>query len=282
MIATDSVTSLTRGLGPAFLPGLPGAVPRAARSWQDAGMTAQPPDEPFGSLFDDPELEAVFARSSPADTLAAVLTEARAVLAEIDSPLDAELWGSDILAALGSRVGQADEIVSAAEQSGTPEALATLRVLGAVGSGSLRAAASAAAGRLAATGLSEPGWAESIGAPSPGQCWSYGDAAGQQEAVTASFWYADQGHVVSVLLDRTQGGGIKNVWVGESGDVLDRTRAMAQLDPKMIFEMITQADAGERMNRAIAAGECPQQPEEVSNVASRRAILQARTVLLKP
>ena len=108
-------------------------------------MTAQPPDEPFGSLFDDPELEAVFARSSPADTLAAVLTEARAVLAEVDSPLDAELWGSDILAALGSRAGQADEIVSAAEQAGTPEALATLRVLGAVGSGSLRAAASAAA-----------------------------------------------------------------------------------------------------------------------------------------
>jgi len=245
-------------------------------------MTAQPPDEPFGSLFDDPELEAVFARSSPADTLAAVLTEARAVLTEIDSPLDAELWGSDILAALGSGAGQADEIVSAAEKSGTPEALATLRVLGAVGSGSLRAAASAAAGRLAATGISEPDWAASIGAPSPGQCWSYGDAAGQQEAVTASFWYGDQGHVVSVLLDRAQGGGIKNTWVGESGDVLDRTREMAEQDPKMIFEMITQADAGGRMHRAIAAGECPQRPEEVSNVASRRAILQARAALLKP
>ena len=89
-------------------------------------MTAQPPDEPFGSLFDDPELEAVFARASPSDTLAAVLTEARAVLTEVDSPLDAELWGSDILAAFGSEPGQADEIVSAAEQSGTPEALASL------------------------------------------------------------------------------------------------------------------------------------------------------------
>ena len=245
-------------------------------------MTAQPPDEPFGSLFDDPELEAVFARASPADTLAAVLTEARAVLTEVDSPLDAELWGSDILAAFGSEPGQADEIVSAAEQSGTPEALATLRVLGAVGSGSLRDMASAAAGRLAATGISEPDWAVSVGTPSPGQCWSYGDAAGQQEAVTASFWYGDQGHVVSVLLDRAQGGGIKNTWVGESGDVLDRTREMAEQDPKMIFEMITQADAGGRMHRAIAAGECPQRPEEVSNVASRRAILQARAALLKP
>jgi hypothetical protein len=245
-------------------------------------MTAQPPDEPFGSLFDDPELEAVFARASPADTLAAVLTEARAVLTEVDSPLDAELWGSDILAAFGSAPGQADEIVSAAEQSGTPEALATLRVLGAVGSGSLRDTASAAADRLAATGISEPDWAGSIGKPSPGPCWSYGDSAGQQEAVTASFWYADRGHVVSVLLDRTQGGGIKNVWVGEAGDMLDRTREMSEQDPKMIFEMITQADARARLNRAVAAGECPQRPDEVGNVASRRAILQARMALLQP
>ena len=50
----------------------------------------------------------------------------------------------------------------------------------------------------------------------------------------------------------------------------------------MIFEMITKADAGVRMNRAIAAGECPQRPEEVSSVASRRAILRARIALLKP
>src|SRR5215469_726734 len=77
---------------------------------------AQPSDEPYRSLFDDPELEAVFARSSPADTVAAVLTEARMVLADIDGPLDAELWGSDILAALGSG-GQADALVSAAARS---------------------------------------------------------------------------------------------------------------------------------------------------------------------
>jgi hypothetical protein len=243
-------------------------------------MTPPAPDESSGSLFDDPELEAVFARSSPADTLKAVLTEARVVLAEVDGPLDAELWGSDIVAALGSGGEQADALVSAAERSGTPEALATLRVLGAVGSGPVRDAASAAAGRLAAAGVNDPGWAESIGAPSPGQCWCYGDVAGQQEAVTMTFWYGEQGHVVSVLLDRDHGGGIKDVWVGEAGDILDRTRQMSQLDPKMIFEMITQADAGARMDRALAAGECPDQPAEVGNVASRRAILRARIALL--
>jgi hypothetical protein len=243
-------------------------------------MGAQPPDEPSGSgLSDDFELEAVFAEASPSDTLAAVLTEARMVLAEVDNPLDAELWGSDIVAAIGS-AGQADAIVAAAEDRGTPEALATLRVLGAVGPSQLRAAASAAAGRLATRGVAEPAWAPAVGAPSPGQCWSYGDARGQQEAVTMSFWYADTGHVVSVLLDRDQGGGIKNIWVGASEGVLERTREMSVRDPRMVFEMITQADARGRMERAIAAGECPQQPDEIGNVASRRAILRARVDLL--
>jgi hypothetical protein len=240
----------------------------------------QPSDEPFRSLFDDRELEAVFARSSPADTVAAVLTEARMVLAEVDSPLDAELWGSDILAALGS-ADQADELVSAAERSGTPEALATLRVLGAVGSAQLSAVAAAAGDRLASRGISEPGWAPAIGAPSPGDCWRYGDARGKQEAVTATFWYGERGHVLSVLLDLTQGGGIENVWVGDAEDVLDRTREMARQDPGMIFEMITEADARGRIDRAIAAGECPRQPEEVGNVASRRALLRARAAVLR-
>ncbi len=114
-------------------------------------MGAQPPGEPIGSGLGDSELEAVFARASPSDTLAAVLTEARMVLAEVDGPLDAELWGSDIVAAIGS-ADQADAIVTAAERAGSPEALATLRVLAAVGSPQLRATASAAAGRLAALG----------------------------------------------------------------------------------------------------------------------------------
>jgi hypothetical protein len=245
------------------------------------GMTSQSPDDPFASLFDDPELEAVFARASPADTIAAVLTEARIVLAEVDTPLDAELWGSDIVAALGSGGGRADALVPAAEEAGTPEALATLRVLGAVGSPQLREAASAAADRLAEQGIAEPSWADSIGVPVPGDGWRYGDAFGQQEAVNMSYWYGDRGHVVSVLLDHNQGGGIKNVWVGDAGDVLDRTRELSQQDPKMIFEMITQSDARARLDRAIAAGECPQQPEEIGNVASRWAILRARVGLLR-
>ena len=106
----------------------------------------------------DLDLDAVFGRSSPDDAFAAVLTEARMVLAEIGSPLEAELWGSDILAALGGmRSPAAQAIVPAAERSGSPEALAILRVLSALGWPELRAEAAEAASRLAGQGGAGPG-----------------------------------------------------------------------------------------------------------------------------
>jgi hypothetical protein len=227
------------------------------------------------------ELDAVFGRSSPGDAFAAVLTEARMVLGEIGSPLDAELWGSDILAALGgARSNAAAAIVPAAEASGTAEALAILRVLAAVGWPELRSAATQAADRLAAGGLDEPPWTARMGAPTVEECWRYGDDRGLQEAVTMSFGYGAERHVVSLLLDHGCGGGIKDVWVGEAGDVLARTRAMADHDPMMVFEMISPADARTRARRAIAAGECPDRPDEIGNVSSTRAILRARVALL--
>ena len=112
------------------------------------------------------------------------------------------------------------------------------------------------------------------------ECWRYGDDRGVQEAVTLSFEYASGRHVVSLLLDHSCGGAIKNVWVGEAGDVLARTKGMAAEDPSMIFEMISPAAARTKVERALAAGECPVQPDEFSNVASTRAILRARAALL--
>jgi hypothetical protein len=254
----------------------------------------------------DLDLDAVFGGSSPAETFAAVLTEARMVLGEIGSPLDAELWGSDILAALGGPKGNAAiAIVLAAEATGTAEALAILRVMAAVGWPELRSAATQAANRMAAPGLEAPGleapgleapgleapgleapgldeppWGAVMGAPTVGECWRYGDDRGLQEAVTMSFGYEAELHVVSLLLDHGCGGGIKDVWVGDAGDVLERTRAMADQDPAMIFEMISPADARVRALRAIAAGECPTQPGEIGNVSSTRAILRTRVALL--
>ena len=203
------------------------------------------------------------------------------VLGEIVSPLEAELWGSDILAALGGVTSLAAQaMVPAAKRSGTPEALAILRVLGALGWPDLRTPANEAAGQLVARGVPDPGWAAEVGSPAVRECWRYGDDRGVQEAVTLSFEYASGRHVVSLLLDHSCGGAIKNVWVGEAGDVLARTRDMAAEDPSMVFEMISPGDARTKVDRAIAAGECPVQPDEFSNVASTRAILRARAALL--
>ena len=203
------------------------------------------------------------------------------VLGEIASPLEAELWGSDILAALGGASSLAAQaMVPAAERSGSPEALAILRVLGALGWPDLRTPANEAASRLAGHGVPDPDWAAEVGSPSVGECWRYGDDRGVQEAVTLIFEYTAGRHVVSLLLDHSCGGAIKNVWVGEAGDVLARTKGMAAEDPSMIFEMISPAMARTKVDRAIAAGECPVQPDEFSNVASTRAILRARAALL--
>jgi hypothetical protein len=229
----------------------------------------------------DLDIDAVFRRGSPEDTFAAVLTEAKMVLGEINGPLEAERWGSDILAALGgagSALAQA--MVSASDRSETPEALAILRVLAAVGEGDLRSAASDAASRLAAAGLPDPPWSAEIGDPAIGACWRYSDTGGLQEAVTMSFGYTSGWHVVSVLLDHSCGGGIKNVWVGEAGDVLARTKALASEDSGMVFEMISPAAAGAAIRRAEGAGECPANAEEISNLASARAIVRSRAALL--
>jgi hypothetical protein len=55
---------------------------------------------------------------------------------------------------------------------------------------------------------------------------------------------------------------------------------MAAEDASMIFEMISPVAARAKVERALAAGECPVQPDEFSNVASTRAILRARAALL--
>lgn len=242
-------------------------------------MIQQSPGEPPGPFAIDLDAEAIFGACAPADAFAAVLMEARVVLADIASPLHAELWGSDILAALGGS-GAAADLVPAAEAASTPAALALLRALGAVGSPSLRSVAAAAAGRLAGRAIAEPSWGAAIGVPAVGECWYYGDQRGAQEAVTMSFAYGSAGHVVSVLIDHRRGGRIKDVWVGEAENVLSRARAMSQLDPKIAFAMISPASARARLERAVIAGECPQQPEETANVASARAILRARVAHL--
>ncbi|MGH3164157.1 MAG: hypothetical protein ACRDOC_19915, partial [Streptosporangiaceae bacterium] len=96
----------------------------------------------------EPDVASLFAPVAVEETFDGVLTEARQVLGHLDDPVDAELWGSDLIGALASSAaGQASlmntltgSLVPAAEAASTPEALAVLRVFAAVGSPALRAA----------------------------------------------------------------------------------------------------------------------------------------------
>jgi len=235
---------------------------------------------------DDPDIAELFAPLEPTKVFSVVLSEAHKVLSHVREPIEAELWGSDMLGALSAPDSDATmtalttSLVPAAEESATPEALALLRIFGAIGSADLRAAATEAAERVTALGVADPPWAASIGSPTLRKCWHYGDVGGRQESVTVSFAYGDDEHALSVLIDHGRGGRIKDAWVGEADGLLDRTFLAVESDPLVVFDVIEPADARDRLEKAIKAGECPGKPDEADDIRAHRALLHARVNLL--
>jgi hypothetical protein len=236
----------------------------------------------------EPDVASLFAPVAVEDTFAGVLIEARQVLGRLDDPVDAELWGSDLIGALASSAaGLASlmdtlirSLVPAAEAASTPEALALLRVLAAVGPPALREAAGQAAGRLRAHGVADPPWAGPVGAPQVRDCWHYADVGGRQESLTMTFAYGDKQHAISVLIDHGRGGKIRDTWVTKGPGLRADAEQEAGRNPLVVFEMTDPADARVRLARAIGAGECPEQPDQVDDVVAHRALLRARLDLL--
>ncbi len=171
-------------------------------------------------------------------------------------------------------------LVPAAEAAATPEALALLRVFAAVGSPGLRAVAGQAAARVRAHDVADPPWAGAVGAPQVRDCWHYADVGGRQESLTLTFAYGDKQHAVCVLIDHGRGGKIMDTWVAKGTELRADTERVAGDDPLVVFETIDAADARLRLERAISAGECPQQPDQVDGVVAHRALLRARLDLL--
>jgi hypothetical protein len=233
---------------------------------------------------DDPDIDALFAPLAPSAAFGAVLSEAHDLLPQVHEPVDAELWGSDMIGALcGSADDETDvmamlatSLVPTAEKAGTPETLALLRIFGAIGSPELRAAATEAAERVTARDVPDPDWAAAIGSPRVGPCWHYGDVGGRQESVTMTFGYGEKEHAFSVLIDHGRGGGIKDAWVRDAAGMLDQTWLTASSDPLVIFERLEPAQASERLRRAIDAGECPEKPDQADSVRAHRVLLHAR------
>jgi hypothetical protein len=243
------------------------------------------------SVHDDrpePDIASLFAPVAVEETFAGVLGEARDVLGHLDDPVDAELWGSDLIGALASSVASqaslmdalTGSLVPAAEAASTPEALALLRVLAAVGAPSLRAAAGEAATRVRGRDVADPPWARAVGHPQVRDCWHYADVGGRQESLTMTFAYGDRQHAVSVLIDHGRGGKIKDAWVAKGTELRADTEHAASGDPLIVFEALDVPGARLRLERAISAGECPEQPDQVDDVVAHRALLRARLDLL--
>ncbi|HEY6294424.1 MAG TPA: hypothetical protein VIX15_02085, partial [Streptosporangiaceae bacterium] len=101
----------------------------------------------------DPDVASLFAPVAIEQAVDGVLAEAAAVLREVVDPVDAELWGSDLIGALASSaagpVSLAESLtgslVPAAEAASTPGSLALLRVFAVVAPPAVRTAAEQAA-----------------------------------------------------------------------------------------------------------------------------------------
>jgi len=245
-----------------------------------------------GSPFFDELIASVGAKtlpSTPEEVYAQVLAEAEESLATVDTPLDAELWGSEMLGILGlpglaESVVEgviADAIVPTALSAATPTALAILVVLSVLGSPRLSELAGAARRELLEAEVPEPAWAVGLGSPKVGPCWVSGDYFGEQESVAATFAYGRKRHALCVLIDYNLGGGIKDAYV--SGKVPTLRRGMfelAQDNPITFCEEITPADAASRLREARRAPECPRLPDQVEDVTRTRALLRSRLELM--
>ncbi len=237
---------------------------------------------------DYPDISELFAPLVPTQAFGVILSEAQQVLGHVREPVDAELWGSDMIGALarsasGDAVAMrevADALVPAAEEAATCESLALLRIFAAIGSPALRAAAAQAADRVAELGVPEQTWVADLGLPQVSDCWHYGDVGGRQESVTVSFAYGSKQHALSVLIDHGRGGKIKDVWVGDAAGLLDQTFLAADADPLVVFERLAPAEAHRRLECAIEAGECPEKSDQRDAVTAHRALLYARMGLL--
>ena len=107
-------------------------------------------------------------------------------------------------------------------------------------------------------------------------CWHYADVGGRQESLTLTFAYGDKEHALSVLIDHGRGGKIKDVWVAKGTNLLQATELTAGSDPMVEFERLDPAQARKRLQQALAAGECPELPDQADDIQAHRALLRAR------
>lgn len=194
---------------------------------------------------------------------------------EIGLPEDAD--EQERLEALTLMLGQ---VIGHAESVATTEALALLRVCSVMGPAAIRSAARTAAGRLAATGMADRPWAGMVGSPDMLRAWSYGDVFGAQSSVGVLFDYRGREHALMVLVDHQLGGGIKDCLVSDgraAKDMRNSVAAAMAAEPDTFFADIDAGEAAALLGSALACRACPEQPDQIEDVADHLYLVRART-----
>lgn len=181
----------------------------------------------FPSL-EDAQREAVMAR-----LFDGVLRSARSQLLRADSPLAAEVWGSGVMAVWDGLPGGAgaanpfspggdpatsftEALIRHAAELRTPDGMAVLCALAAVGPTRIATRARTAAAAMEQAGIPAPAWAGVAGTSVPTEAWIGSDVYGDQEIVIVGFTYPgvadDPGHSICVLVDHTERGAARDAY----------------------------------------------------------------------
>lgn len=175
-----------------------------------------------------------------------------------------------------------DALIGWAVSDASPAALAFLRVAAVLGDASTRGPAATAAERLAAAGVVDRRWAPVVGRPHLLRAWWYGDVFGNQASVNLLFDYHRE-HCLSVLIDHGLGGGVKDCWIAEgqaAAGMRDRTAAEFAANPTAEFADIDAQHALDLLQAAVDQPTCPEQDDQIQDVAAYFEIVQSRIRLL--
>lgn len=214
-------------------------------------------------------------------------------IAEARNPLAAELVlcgavgavetglsdDADELERLEALTQMLDQVIGHAETLASVDALALLRVCSVLGPATSRSAARESAGRLAAAGVADRPWAGTVGSPQMLRAWRYGDVFGAQSSVGVLFDYRGRDHAVMVLVDHLLGGGVKDCWVSEGRAAKDMRNSVAAAmagEPDTFFEDIDAAAAAALLGSALSCPPCPEQADQIQDVADLLYLVRAR------
>jgi hypothetical protein len=200
-------------------------------------------------------------------------------------PLEAELTASEFLGAIGGSVDPQDfpdvvtAMISDAEATGRPEALALARSFAVLAPPEVRPIAAQAADRLVASSLRDPKWAKTVGQPTVGACFGYADPRGAQEGLALTFSYGRKSHVLVLLIDHDLGG-LKDCFVSDQPEEIRAGYVHSAAELGFSFREYTPEQARGIVADALEREPCPVEPDQVEDVTTTLALLEQRLELL--